>query len=352
MRHDKLGKTEMHYDNTPFRAGIQSTSQNIFETFGCYEHQFSPNLLKERIFEVATKLNGHLYYHHLWTQLTSHDEIGYAKYLEDPLYELVTGLLKRQLLNNTLLIVTSDHGTVSSDYSRTAEGLIEARIPLLYFVFPEWFKQKYSKAMENLRRNSRGLSTPFDVHQTLKDILNLDRITNDGLEFRTITEQPGEKGLSLFLPIPLNRTCESAHVPDEYCICLSWTQMDNPHKDINIIRAVSYTLDQANKIIDLFEQCIRLDLEKVIDGKQTLDGRGNTLYEVIFQVIPSHGIFGAVLKVVSATKDDVKFRVVGEIERRNTYGNQSSCLGKEYKDIGWIRSACFCKNNQTSTSSG
>jgi hypothetical protein len=267
-----------------------------------------------------------------------------TKYLDEPYYELMRGLKSGHLLNNTLLILNSDHGTISSDYSRTAEGLIEARVPLLYFVFPEWFKDKYGSAFRNLLRNARGLSTHYDIYETLNDLLDLETVSNTALESRRI--EPGSradgKGLSLFLPIPLDRTCESAFVPDEYCICWSWTQMDNPHKDINVIRAVSFTLDLMNKEIDKSPRCSRLDLEKVIDGKMTEDSRGAQLYEVIFQTIPSHGIFGAVLKVEEVTDTGLKFSVVGEVERQNTYGNQSRCLSNEKQDVGWIRSACFC----------
>ena len=40
------------------------------------------------------------------------------------------------------------------------------------FVFPPSFEKKYPDAMKNLRTNAHRLSTPFDIHATLRDIYN------------------------------------------------------------------------------------------------------------------------------------------------------------------------------------
>ncbi len=169
----------MDYDNLVYILGLQSTCESARFTFSCYEHQFGPRHLKERILEVAQKLNGHLYYPHIWAALTGHDFIGAPKYFEEPMLELMQELQKGQLLNETLLMVASDHGKASADYSITPEGIIKSRMPFIYFVFPGWFKKKYTSAMANLKVNSQGLTTPFDMYQTLNDLLNLSRITND-----------------------------------------------------------------------------------------------------------------------------------------------------------------------------
>jgi len=107
------------------------------------------------------------------------------------------------------------------------------------------------------------------------------------------------------------------------------------------------TLIKINQVLAAYPQCSQLEFEKVIDAKRTKDGRDNTLFEVIFRVIPSHGIFGAAVKVEKWAwwffGDAVEFSLVGEVERQNMYGNESICLGKDKLEVGWLRSACFCK---------
>ena len=39
---------------------------------------------------------------------------------------------------------------------------------------PKSFQEKYPEAMRSLRLNSRKLTTPFDIHETLKSILNFE----------------------------------------------------------------------------------------------------------------------------------------------------------------------------------
>lgn len=58
----------------------------------------------------------------------------------------------------------------------TLQGKLEERLPFFSFVFPDWFKAKYSQQYQNFRDNLNTLSTPFDVHATLEDILSKSSI--------------------------------------------------------------------------------------------------------------------------------------------------------------------------------
>lgn len=66
----------------------------------------------------------------------------------------------------------------------TLQGKLEERLPFFSFVFPEWFKIKYSQEYQNFRENLQALTTPFDVHATLKDILSkIQSPMSDSLSF-------------------------------------------------------------------------------------------------------------------------------------------------------------------------
>ena len=343
---------EAQYDNFSFIKGIQSNCPYVLSRSGCFRYQFAPNIIKDRIIEVARKYSSRLYYHHAWTAMTTHDYMSSAKYLDTPILETIQTLRRKELLNNTVLIINSDHGLISSKYSRTAEGLIEARQPLLYMVFPEWFKTKYKTAYQNLMKNSKKLITPFDIHQTLKSLSSLKGIENGKLELTKVAERNGEFGISLFLDIP-NRTCRAANIPEGYCICTVWDQLNNPANDYSVAKAVSYALDRVNyELLQTTQnKCMRLDLWKILNGKSSKDSKtGDILYEVRFQTIPGQGIFSAVLKttqnVINSTSNitnaetGLTFQLIGEVERQNMYGDQSHCLNTA---IGWARSACYCE---------
>ena len=221
---------------------LNTAKANQF-TFGCFDYQWVQHLLFERILNVAEAFGAPAasrhqhqqepYFHFTWTATTAHDVIGYARYLDDPLYMTLTKLSAKQFLNNTILVLASDHGMAYGTYSRTNAGSIESRMPLLYFVFPEWFFKRFSKAIENMKTNTMRLTSAFDLHETLLDLADLRSITDQALETRERTrtwtsKMKKSRGQSLFLPVPVNRTCELAGIPDEWCICWTKSSIESP----------------------------------------------------------------------------------------------------------------------------
>lgn len=57
------------------------------------------------------------------------------------------------------------------------------------FAFPPWFKKKYPEAYINFQKNSHRLTTPFDIHETLEDVLHFEGPTMGDLN---------QRGISLF----------------------------------------------------------------------------------------------------------------------------------------------------------
>ena len=112
-----------------------------------------------------------------------------------------------------------DHGPRrKTEFVDTAQGGFEKRLPYLSFVLPSWFERKYRLAVENLRYNTRMLTTHYDLHETLFDLTNLTRLEEDSIRQRTKERPPTSH--SLFLPISPNRDCKRARIPQEFCVCL------------------------------------------------------------------------------------------------------------------------------------
>ena len=51
-------------------------------------------------------------------------------------------------------------------------GKLEERNPFMSVRFPPSFARSHPEAMKNLRTNVKRLTTPFDIHATLKDIVD------------------------------------------------------------------------------------------------------------------------------------------------------------------------------------
>ena len=76
-------------------------------------------------------------------------------------------------LDNSVLILLSDHGLRFGSFAGTAVGDMENNLPFLYFAFPTWFHEKFSHLVANVERNSVRLVTPYDVRKTLQHLLHL-----------------------------------------------------------------------------------------------------------------------------------------------------------------------------------
>lgn len=61
-----------------------------------------------------------------------------------------------------------------ADIRNTLQGKQEERLPFFSFIFPSWFKQVHPQAYANFVYNTQYLTTPFDIHKTLENILNFD----------------------------------------------------------------------------------------------------------------------------------------------------------------------------------
>lgn len=135
----------------------------------------------------------------------SHDSINLIGVADDDVYHWLKSLKASGVLNNTILIFMSDHGNRFAEIRNTLQGKIEERLPFFSFVFPEWFKQRYPMEYQNFQVNKERLTTPFDIHSTLEDILHLQLYGN-------VQKQKQSRAISLFNIISEDRSCADAFI--------------------------------------------------------------------------------------------------------------------------------------------
>ena len=72
----------------------------------------------------------------------SHNYINTIGYVEEDLKIFLQTFEQESFLNNTLLIIFSDHGARFSSLRKTIQSKLEERIPFLSFTVPKWFPDK------------------------------------------------------------------------------------------------------------------------------------------------------------------------------------------------------------------
>lgn len=274
------------------------------------------------------------YFGLFWNAAVTHDYLKLAAMADTPSLRYLKEFRDRGFNQNTVLFFISDHGLRWGAFRSTYAGMLEERMPFLFAVFPPWFKEEYPDVWRNMKKNTKRLTSTFDLHATLFDILNR--------AYANMTRTySGAHGISLFREVPLNRTCEDASIPEHYCACEH--SVDADPRDPKLKEVAEFSVSKLNSGLKKFPQCVQLELDEVISGR-TGSARNSTTpkglktiistYMVTFQTKPG----GARLEA-TVREHDGTFELVADVSRTNKYGDQSHCV----KDFVY-RKYCYCKD--------
>lgn len=288
----------------------------------------------------------------------SHEYQNFLAYGDNDIVDFLKWFKRSGHLNTSVLVLFSDHGSRIETIRGTAIGRIEDRMPMLHIVFPPSFKVNYPNIDQALRENINRLTTAFDVHQTLLDVLaqNFEKPSKSFVENR-------ERGISLFQPLPTTRSCADAWVPEHYCPCYTFVPVDiNNNLVVDLISSKFMT--DLNRRFQHLPECTKLRLAKVRDVRKVTqaleyiqsertgltglsvfrffqpEAEQSIRYEISVEAFPSQGIFEATYNV----KGGREITLIGDIVRTNRYGDQSDCITDKI-----LKPLCFCKHHIQTT---
>lgn len=292
--------------------------------------------------------------------LLSHDNINLVQVADDDTAAHLKEMYETGELDNSLVIVMADHGHRFAQFRSTHQGQLEERLPFFSISLPKKFREteKGRIAYENLKANKDRLSTPFDIHATLLNILNWP--DNEMLQKPNDLR---ERSMSLFRPIPLSRTCSGAGIEPHWCTCLSWepAMKDSKQKGISemLARTVVKTLNSYTESerqlcaplkLDSLESSRRLvphaDLLKYKNVKDAdgfvpdLSGTATASfasYQLKFRTVPGNALYEATVHYNSLT--NVVTVDMTAISHVNKYGDLPHCvIDKNY----FMAAYCVC----------
>lgn len=288
----------------------------------------------------------------------SHNDVNTIGFADEDLKVTLETMQRESILNNTLLIIFSDHGPRFSAFRKSVQGKLEERFPFMSFTLPEWFQDKYPELQNNLLHNSRVLTSPFDVYATLRHILSYPQYPKEILV-----------GQSLFSRIdPKNRTCASAGVADHWCPCLDLEEVGTNESVVMeladfVVLHINNLTSQSDELVNM---CQRLKLKEVSsafrempneamqrfqrstrDSRDTCDGCEavlgkkshnslvkDTLYQLQIVTFPNRGFYEATVRMKKGVPS-----LVGDISRIDAYKDQPYCL---MEDFPLLRKYCYC----------
>ncbi|CAK1602895.1 unnamed protein product [Parnassius mnemosyne] len=308
-----------------------------FNSYLCMNEKYFFQVLLDYIENLTLTLKSSKLFAFFWEITMSHDYLNYPMVM-DTSYELLLNKLEAsKYLHETILVLLSDHGIRWGNIRSTKQGRLEERLPFVYILTPHSFREKYSAAYSNLKLNSRRLTTPFDLHETLNDLVDLKNIENENIIFRGDNTYATKRGISLFMPVPDNRTCEMAGIDDHWCTCHRGKKLSTDSSDA--LEAAAHLVRQLNLLLHVHIQCAQLSLAELMDitemevGTPSEKEIGWREFMVTVRTLPGNGIFEATLRQTGAD-----WKLAGTISRLNLYGNQSRCI-HNYQ----LKLYCYCK---------
>lgn len=279
----------------------------------------------------------------------AHEYPNFLTYGDDDFLEFLQWLNNNGFLQNTVLVFFSDHGARIDRIRNTFVGRIEDRMPLLQIVVPEHIRNAFPELNKSMQTNTERLTTPFDLHQMLVDVLKQN--------FRSPTKSYINKTLrsvSLFQPVPESRSCMDAWIPEHYCACYTATTINTSSSIAS--RLAEQMVKDLNRVIAAQPLCAQLSLKIVHEVQYIAQGlkhvdtenKGISLLQFLapeekpeeryflnLATEPGGGTFEATYTVHS--RSGVK--LLGAIVRSNKYGDQPRCISDKA-----LRPFCYCND--------
>lgn len=277
-----------------------------------------------------------------WWTNGFHEFFNAPRLMDDRFQRMLKSLDDSGVTNNTLILLMSDHGMRWGKFRNTFQGMIEDSQPLLSVLYPKWLREAYPQTVQNLHANAHSLVTTYDLHATLMHILDIDSLRDQSI--RKMSEDLWElkgnrtpRAVSLFLPIPPWRNCNSSNIQKKFCLC--HRKRSIPSTNPLVKKSARLIVDSINKMLKEYAMCVPLQLDSIlsahfevpesdikrdyyIEGKEHINEKEYTDLDVIvrFKTKPMDAFFEGMTR-----KHESTISLIGEIirvgfERNNTNG--------------------------------
>lgn len=234
-------------------------------------------------------------------------------------------------------------------------GLLEERLPFYGLWFPSWFYKLYPHIERNIKRNKNILSSTFDAYETMKDVLDAN--------YNGTQRKISSRGQSQLYPLPKNRTCKAAGIPDHYCTCIKQKVLDKNNKDV-VESAARLIMYLNEKLENLTEYCSEIKLTSIIyatkidfddkvknaiknyEGAKEYESKGKSAKKndnvnkirIGIQTEPYKATFEALMQKIE-NNDKASWVLDGGISRTNSYAGLSTCITDKI-----LEKYCSCIN--------
>uniref|UniRef100_A0A4Y0BJ70 Uncharacterized protein n=1 Tax=Anopheles funestus TaxID=62324 RepID=A0A4Y0BJ70_ANOFN len=307
----------------------------------CLGYQNYADYIYQYALDFASQYRNDPYFGLFWTNTFSHNDISDPSSMDQRMKYYLEQLDERGILNNSMVVFFSDHGLRFGPVRMLLTGWLEERLPFNFIWLPDWFREEHPEIVQALKINRNRLTNPYDLHATLKHVLELSgRIDN----------LPGPLSCpncqSIFVEAPWNRSCEETAIESHWCTCANFQPIDK--RSPMVQKAIAFVIDYVNRDLEDHRNsttsnyaCAKLTLGSITLAKMAREPKGKLPYKdylLIFEGKPGGGKFES---TVRHYQERNAFEITGSISRLNEYASQSECM-----HIDYLRKYCYCQRTK------
>ncbi|XP_066995599.1 uncharacterized protein [Anabrus simplex] len=292
--------------------------------------------------DFVTTFRNTLYFALIWLNNFSHNNHNTPAAMDLRVLQFLNELIDTGALNTTFIVFFSDHGMRFGKIRETFVGWLEERLPFIYFWIPEWFRKRYPESFQNLIMNSDRLTSPYDLHDTLRDVLEKSENSIVSLYHNVTPECP--KCKSLFSEVIEDRSCEDAGIAPHWCTCTQYETLSVKSETVQaaaryVLTEIQMKLKKAGNSSDEAKLCAELQMSRVIKARSKIHGDKKAAdhddYVIMFETLPGEGLFEATVR--HWHESSIEFNIMGIVSRINSYASHSTCV----KDAE-LKLYCYC----------
>ena len=336
-----------HFYTTPFFKKYAKTMTSTLCSYNNPTYRTSLNIIESFVTHMNKPENKNLpYFSFNFLKYYTHNYFTIPASFDDEFERLIKYFEKNGYLDNTLLVLMSDHGSRLSEYSyKSSVGKMERSMPFFSMRLPKaLWNTDYQK---NGEENKNKLFTVFDINKTLKQFHYLNKYgINSHVESKTCRENfqvhvpkiRYKRGISLFERLPSQRSCDDALIKTIYCTSIEKRivledqfKLETRQSLLDAAKVITENIVKMTDEVRIY--CEQFKFKEIVSVQKLLQTNLH-LYE--FQVVlqPADALFEA---YVMLKNEELTY--YGKAIRLNIYGNQSICL-----DDASLHGFCYCKS--------
>lgn len=293
---------------------------NTQQRHSCLGYVHDSEHIYDYALEFARRYRNDSFFGLFWTNTHSHGpDLGLTSSMDTYLVDYLQRFVGQGTMEHTVVVLLSDHGQRSGPSRATSLGWLEDRMPFFFIWLPPYLSKSYSDFVQALQLNRNRLTSPYDLHVTLKHLLVLSNRTRHNKEMDVARDCPHCQ--SLLLPVARNRSCADVAIQNIWCTCWQHREVNGTTNELGKQLAL-----QAIKVIRKIKAqgCAKQNLSsisKVMLGTPNING--NLVTHILhIHTEPNQALY----EVIIAHNDSSKAMDIIKVQRLNN--NLGTVCGK------------------------